>query len=75
LLLAAIYPDRRMWGKPLTLFALNFAILLFLLIGYCVPNVGAIIRYRSPGMPFLFLACWLATDWKKLRIRFQHNTH
>jgi hypothetical protein len=38
---------------PLTTFCLTLAILGLLLIGYIVPFVGAIIRYRSIYLPFL----------------------
>ena len=74
-LISIVYPDRSSRASPLVLFSFNFAILLFLLIGYCVPNVGAIIRYRSLGMPFLFLAATLATDWKRVFTIFQLRTN
>lgn len=49
-------------GKPksnaLSLWFLIFALNLLVLIGYIVPNVGAIVRYRSLTLPFLFL--WLS---------------
>ena len=35
------------------MFCLNFSILLLLIIGYTIPNVGAIIRYKSIALPFL----------------------
>jgi hypothetical protein len=38
------------------MFCLNFSILLLLIIGYTVPNVGAIIRYKSIAYPFLLVA-------------------
>lgn len=47
-------------GKPkftaLTLWFLIFSIALLILIGYIVPNVGAIVRYRSLTFPFFFIA-------------------
>ncbi len=41
--------------QPFTLMCLLFSISLFVLIGYIVPNVGAIVRYRSIALPFLFI--------------------
>lgn len=41
--------------QPFTLMCLLFSISLFVLIGYIVPNVGAIARYRSIALPFLFI--------------------
>lgn len=40
---------------PLALWMLFFSLTLFTLIGYIVPNVGAIVRYRSLALPFLFV--------------------
>lgn len=39
-----------------SIFCLNFSILLLLFIGYTVPNVGAVIRYKSIALPFLLAA-------------------
>lgn len=41
--------------QPFPLMCLLFSVLLLLLIGYIVPNVGAIVRYRSIALPFLFI--------------------
>ncbi len=38
-----------------SLWCLLFGLSWFLLIGYTVPNVGAIVRYRSIALPFLLL--------------------
>jgi hypothetical protein len=45
---------------------LVFGILNWLMIGYTVPNIGAVIRYRSVTSPFLFSALfiWLYTGPK-----------
>jgi len=39
-----------------SIFCLNFSIVLLLIIGYIVPNVGAVIRYKSIALPFLLAA-------------------
>ncbi|HXH19887.1 MAG TPA: hypothetical protein VNJ07_12475 [Chitinophagales bacterium] len=41
--------------EPFSLMCLLFSVSLLILIGYIVPNVGAIVRYRSIALPFLFL--------------------
>lgn len=74
-ILSILFPDRGKRGSAIVLYSVNFAVLLFLIIGYCVPNVGAIIRYRSIGMPFLFLALYLSIDWDRLRRTYQRNTN
>jgi len=38
------------------MFCLNFGVLMLLIIGYTVPNVGAIVRYKSVALPFLLAA-------------------
>jgi hypothetical protein len=35
------------------MFCLNFSIFMMLIIGYTIPNVGAIVRYKSIAIPFL----------------------
>jgi hypothetical protein len=70
-----LYPDRRAIRDPLILFSFSFALTLLLTIGYIVPNLGAVVRYRSIGMTFLFLFATLGTDWTRIRKTFQPNTH
>ncbi len=50
---------------PILLFSANFALLLMVMIGYIVPNIGAVIRYKSIGFPFLFFFMALTWDRKK----------
>jgi hypothetical protein len=50
------------------MFCLNFSILLLLIIGYTIPNVGAIIRYKSIALPFLlvsFMPLFIKLFYKK----------
>jgi hypothetical protein len=44
-----------MLEKPPLLTALFFGLMLLVLIGLIVPNLGAILRYRSLAIPFLLL--------------------
>ena len=39
-----------------SIFCVHFSLLLLLIIGYTVPNVGAVIRYKSIALPFLLAA-------------------
>ncbi len=49
------------------LFSLTYLVLLFLLIGYTVPVLGAIVRYKIPGLVFwilaLFTVKWPLPTW------------
>jgi hypothetical protein len=40
-------------GKAVVLFGIFFSISIFLLIGYIVPNIGTIVRYRAIYLPFI----------------------
>jgi hypothetical protein len=56
------------------LFALFFTLSLSLLIGWVVPVIGAIVRYKIPFMPFLITSLLLCIDFSKIRekrIRFK----
>ncbi len=41
--------------RNVALFALFFSILLFILVGLITPNMGALVRYKSIGLPFFFI--------------------
>lgn len=48
------------------IFALAFVFNMMLIIGYTIPNVGAIVRYRSIFWLFLLCPILCNTDWKRL---------
>lgn len=49
-------------NTPLLLFAISFVLLLALIIGWSIPIVGAMLRYRIPLLPFVALIWLLAAD-------------
>jgi hypothetical protein len=53
------------------LFALSFILLLALLIGWTVPVVGALVRYRVPLLPFIAFASLLVLDPQRLPSRWR----
>jgi hypothetical protein len=58
---------------PILLFNLFFAIPFLLIIGYVVPFLGAIVRYRSIGICLLLLNILVLTNWNFLsnsRLKF-----
>ena len=63
LLIFTIWTARKYKTPALVPALLVFGILNWLMIGYTVPNIGAVIRYRSITSPFLFSALfiWLNT--------------
>lgn len=52
-------------------FALFFSVTVFLFIGYVVPNLGSLVRYRSLYLPLLITPVICLIDWKKLQIKFK----
>jgi hypothetical protein len=53
--------------QPFILFALFFGLSVYLIIGYTVPVLGAIVRYRSIYLPFLLAPFMLSIDWCNLK--------
>jgi len=53
----------------LILFSMSFVLILFALIGLTTPNLGALVRYKMPALPFLVvsvLLCTKSVTFKKL---------
>jgi hypothetical protein len=71
---------RRPWHTldgPLLLALLAFCCTLLLVIGYTTPVMGAVVRYRTPMLPFLLIAALLVLDhhtvlqrWPRLKPLF-----
>lgn len=66
-LLFIFFRKKNLVLTPLILFSLFFAITMLLVIGYTIPIIGAIVRYRSIYLPFLIIPFICNTDWKKLK--------
>jgi hypothetical protein len=55
--------------KNLVLLSLTFVILLFILIGWVTPVMGAIVRYKVPALPFLGIAIVMLISKEKFRYK------
>ncbi len=53
-------------NTPFIFFAVFFTLTIFLLIGYIVPNLGAIVRYRSIYLPLIITPLLCSIDWQKI---------
>lgn len=51
---------------PIIYFCLFFSVTMFLIIGYTIPILGAIVRYRSVYFPFLLIAFCCYIDWERI---------
>jgi len=55
--------------RPFILFTLFLTLTLFLLIGYIVPNLGSIIRYRSLYLPMIITPLLCSINWSRIKVR------
>lgn len=66
-LLFLFFRKRDQPAKPFFIFSVFLFIFLMLIVGYTVPILWAIIRYKSIYIPFVLTPLLLQTDWDKLR--------
>ncbi len=52
--------------KPIMLFILFFTLSVFLMIGFIVPNLGSLVRYRSLYFPLIITPVLCLLNWEKL---------
>ena len=57
----------------IVLFTLYFMLILYALIGMTTPNLGALVRYKIPVMPFMLFSILICTNFDLLKklIRFR----
>ena len=56
-------------NRPFLLFALFFTLTVFLLIGYIVPNLGSIVRYRSLYLPLIITPVLCSVNWARVKFK------
>ncbi len=66
LLLLFIFFKTKTKLSPFMHFCFFFSTSMFLIIGYTIPILGAIVRYRSIYFPFFIIPTVCLIDWKKL---------
>jgi len=59
LLLLLFATNKQVLIHPIVLFSFSFTLILFLLIGYTTPLIGALVRFKMPALPFLFFSILL----------------
>jgi hypothetical protein len=70
LIVAIIYHDKKVINKNLLLFFIASVVLLFLLIGHSTAIGGALVRYKVPFLPFLWMIPLLIIDVEKCKGKF-----
>jgi len=63
--------NARVAGNGFLLYVLFFTLTVFLFIGYIVPNLGSLVRYRSLFLPFLITPALCLLDLEKLAATFK----
>ena len=52
---------------PFIIFAIFFTLTVFLFIGYIVPNIGSLVRYRSLYLPFIITPMLCQLDLERIK--------
>jgi hypothetical protein len=62
-------------SNPFILFGIFFTLTMFLFIGYIMPNLGSIVRYRSVYLVFLVTPVICQINWEKITraIKLKNN--
>lgn len=71
IILCLFFQKRRTVPNPLSLFSTLFGLSVLIIIGYTVPVIWAIVRYRSIYLPFLLLPVLLNTDWNLIWLKIK----
>jgi hypothetical protein len=56
--------------QAIFVFCFSFVFILFAIIGLTTPVLGALVRYKIPALPYLFILFMILMDAEKLRKRF-----
>jgi hypothetical protein len=55
-------------NRPILFFMLFFIFTIFLFIGYMVPNIGSLVRYRSLYFPYIISTLLCSIKWSKFEM-------
>ena len=65
-LLFIFFPHKQSKNEPFIWFGIFFSLSMMMIIGYTIPIIGAIVRYRSIYFPFILIPLLCGIDWKKI---------
>ena len=66
-ILFILFKDKKSSKAPFEYFGFFFSISILLIIGYTIPVIGAIVRYRSIYLPFILTPIICTIDWQKIK--------
>ncbi len=67
------FKRKNLHPPPIIYFGIFFSVSTLLIIGYTIPILGALVRYRSIYLMFLFIPLLLYIDWEKIGSFFKLN--
>lgn len=62
-----LFNARKKITQPFIYFGVFFSLSMLLMIGYTIPIIGAIVRYRSIYLPFIILPITCSLNWNRIR--------
>lgn len=63
----AFFNKKLISNYSLLYFSIFFVIIMFVLCGLVTPVMGALVRYKIPALPFLFVIFLFVTDFEKIK--------
>ncbi|MBL4656773.1 MAG: hypothetical protein JKX73_02150 [Flavobacteriales bacterium] len=70
MLLFIIFSKKNLEKWNFLFFCIGFVVILFTLIGMITPILGAVVRYKIPGLPLILIACLYMFDKEKFIAKF-----
>jgi hypothetical protein len=67
IILSFIYAKKDETYIQLRLYIFSFCLIVSLFIGWTVPVVGAIVKYKAPMIMILYMTCILLIDWNRIK--------
>ena len=71
LILSLFYKSKEKLNKNFLLFLISSVLLLFILVGYSTAIGGALVRYKVPFLPLLWMIPLLILDVEKCKVKFK----
>ncbi len=71
ILICLLFQKRILSPNAVLLFSIFFSLSVLVIIGYTVPVIWAIVRYRSIYLPFILLPVLLNTNWKLFKAKLK----
>ena len=67
-ILFLFFRNKETTDKAFLCFSISFTLMILIIIGYTVPVLWALIRYRSIYLPFLLIPLFCNIDWHKIKL-------